>query len=107
MFITNNYDSLHLWWHENFVQHQNVSKYYAEDCLKNFILLYISELTASIAKTSHFLAQIYFIFLEIVIHQLQMLSIPNFDLSEKIGKSSSQVNEIFAPFCKLVALVLD
>ena len=32
MFITNNHDSFHLWWHENFVKHQNVSKYYDQDC---------------------------------------------------------------------------
>ena len=32
MFITNNHDSFHLWWHENFFKHQNVSKYYDQDC---------------------------------------------------------------------------
>ena len=32
MFISNNHDSFHLWWHENFVKHQNVSKYYDQDC---------------------------------------------------------------------------
>ena len=32
MFITNNHDLFHLWWHENFVKHQNVSKYYDQDC---------------------------------------------------------------------------
>ena len=32
MSIANNYDSFHLWWHENFVKHQNVSKYYDQDC---------------------------------------------------------------------------
>ena len=30
------YDSFHLWWHENFVKHQNVSKYYDQNC--RFIL---------------------------------------------------------------------
>ena len=71
-----------------------------------FCFIYLNQ-QLQLLKLVIFSAQIYFIFLEIVIHQLQMLSIPNFDLSEKIGKSSSQVNEIFAPFCKLVALVLD
>ena len=33
MFITNNHDSFHLWWHQNFVKHQNVSKYYGQDCI--------------------------------------------------------------------------
>ena len=32
MFITNNHNSFHLLWHENFVKHQNVSKYYGQDC---------------------------------------------------------------------------
>ena len=32
MFITNNYNSFHLWWKENLVKHQNVSKYYDQDC---------------------------------------------------------------------------
>ena len=32
MLITNNHDSFHFWWHENFVKHQNVSQYYDQDC---------------------------------------------------------------------------
>ena len=32
MFVTNNHDSFYLWWHKNFVKHQNVSKYYGQDC---------------------------------------------------------------------------
>ena len=32
MFITNNHDSFHLWWNENLVKHQKVSKYYDQDC---------------------------------------------------------------------------
>ena len=28
MFIANNRDSFHLWWKENLVKHQKVSKYY-------------------------------------------------------------------------------
>ena len=39
-----------------------VSKYYEHDCLENFILLFMSLLTALIVKGSHFLAGIYFIF---------------------------------------------
>ena len=31
MFIANNHDSFHLWWHENFVKHEHVSKYYDQD----------------------------------------------------------------------------
>ena len=32
MFITNNHDSFHLWWKENFIKHQKVSKYFGQDC---------------------------------------------------------------------------
>ena len=32
MFIRNNRPSFHLWWKENFVKHQKVSKYYENDC---------------------------------------------------------------------------
>ena len=32
MFITNNHASFHLWWNENLVKHQKVSKCYEHDC---------------------------------------------------------------------------
>ena len=32
MFITNNHDSFHLWCKKNLVKHQNVSKYYDQNC---------------------------------------------------------------------------
>ena len=32
MFITNNHGSFHLWWKENLVKHQKVSKYCGQDC---------------------------------------------------------------------------
>ena len=32
MFITNNHDSFQLWWKENFIKHEKVSKYYGQDC---------------------------------------------------------------------------
>ena len=31
MFIGNNHDLFHLWWHAHFVKHQNVWKYYDQD----------------------------------------------------------------------------
>ena len=34
MFIINNCASFHLWWKENLVIHQRVSKYYENDCRK-------------------------------------------------------------------------
>ena len=32
MFVSNNRPSFHLWWKENLVKHQKVSKYYETDC---------------------------------------------------------------------------
>ena len=32
IFIINNHNSFHLWWKENLVKHQKVSKYYDWDC---------------------------------------------------------------------------
>ena len=60
------------------VKHQKVSKYYDQYCLQNFILLFMSLLTAPIVKNSHILAGIYFIFpkkcprrnLKVIQHQI-------------------------------------
>ena len=46
------------------VKHQKVSKYYGQDCLKNFLLHFMSSLRAPISENSHFVAGIYFIFLK-------------------------------------------
>ena len=54
MFVTNNWALFHLWWKEDLVKHQKVSKYYENDCLQNFLLLFMSLLTASIVKTVKF-----------------------------------------------------
>ena len=40
MFISNNRASFHLWWKENFLKHQKVSKYYGSSC--KFIIPTIS-----------------------------------------------------------------
>ena len=50
IFITNNHASLYLWWKENLIKHQKVSKHYANYCLQSFILLFISLLTAPFVK---------------------------------------------------------
>ena len=42
MFISNNLTSFHLWWKENLVKYQKVSKYYENDCVQNFLLLFLS-----------------------------------------------------------------
>ena len=58
-----------------------------EGCLINFILCFMSLLTAPVFKNSNFLAKISFISLRKGLKSnFQRLSIPNVDLSEKIGK---------------------
>ena len=64
MFITNNLDSFHLLCKENLVKHQNVSKYYDQHCLTNFLLHFMSLLRAPIFKNSHSVAEIYVIFVK-------------------------------------------
>ena len=56
--ITNNQASFHLWRKENLLNDQKVSKNYEHDCLKDFLLIFISLLTASIVKNSHILTGI-------------------------------------------------
>ena len=69
MFITNNHASFHLWWKENLLNHQKVSKYYEHGCLQNLLSLFMSLLTALVVQNSHILAEIYFIFLKDVLNQ--------------------------------------
>ena len=106
MFITNIHSSFHLWLKENLVKHQNVSEYYDHGSFQNVLLLFISLLTAPIFKNSHILAVIYFIFLKIC----RELNLKDFQYqistSVKNWRSSYQVGQILALFCKLVALIL-
>ena len=44
-------------------------KYYENGCLQNFLLLFVSLLTAAIIKNSHIYARIYFIFLKSLLKQ--------------------------------------
>ena len=64
MFITNNHDSFHLWQKKNLVKHHEVSKYYGQYFLENFLLHFMSSLRALIFENSHFVAEIHFIFLK-------------------------------------------
>ena len=90
MFITNKRASFHLRRKENVVKHQKVSKYYENDWLQNFFLLLLSLLTDPVVKNSHIEAGISFMFLKNVQNKLERLSIPSFDLSEKIGNAVSK-----------------
>ena len=69
---------------EKFGKTSKVSKYYEQDCLNNFILLFMPLLTASDFIHNHFEVEIYFTFIEKSYIKLQRLSIPNLYLSEKI-----------------------
>ena len=62
--IPNNHAPCHLWGKESLLNHQKVLKYYENDCLQKFILLFMSLLTALIVKNSLILAVIYFIFIK-------------------------------------------
>ena len=53
MFINNNHASFHLPWKENLVKHQNVSKYYENDCVQNFLMLFMSLVTVPVVKNTH------------------------------------------------------
>ena len=52
MFKSNIGASFHLWLKKNLLKHQEVSKYYEGGCVKNFLLLFMSLLTAPIDKNS-------------------------------------------------------
>ena len=91
MFISNNRASFHLWWKENLVKHQKVSKYYENDCLQNFLLLFMSLLTAKFVKNSHILARIYFISLKNALKQTCNFFDTKFGIQWKDGRSSYQV----------------
>ena len=75
------------------------------------ILFYIlrSLLRAPIFKNSHFVAEIYFIFLKTSYIKIQRLWIPNVDVSEKIRKINIkyQIKQTFSLHCKLLTLILD
>ena len=51
-FININHSSFHLWGKENLLNHQKISKYYEHDYLQNFLLLFMSLLTALIVENS-------------------------------------------------------
>ena len=55
MFIINNHASLLLWWKENVVKYQKVSKHYVRDCLQSNLLLFMFLSTApNVKKQSYF-----------------------------------------------------
>ena len=82
------------------VKHQKISEYYENDCLQNFFLLFMLLLAAPLVKN---LDQKLFYLFKKRPKKIDSLLKPNFDLSEKTGKSSYQVKQILALFCNLIA----
>ena len=50
VFLGNNRASLHFWGKENLVKQQKVLKHYENDCLQNFVLLFMSVMIVPIVK---------------------------------------------------------
>ena len=50
---SNNCPSFHLWWKGNVVKHKKVLKYYENNCLQIFFVLFMSLLTGRFVKNIH------------------------------------------------------
>ena len=106
MFLSNNRPSFPLWWKQNLVKHQQVSKYYVNDCLQNFVLLFISLLPTKFVKNSHIWSKIYLIFLKNVLKQTWNSFNTKFQAQRKARNSSYQVWLILPQFFHLISLIL-
>ena len=104
--ISNNCSSLHLWWTENLVKLQQVSKYDEKDCLQIFLLLLMSLLETKFVKNSHILGKIYLIFLKNVLKQTRNSFNTKFQAQWKACSSSYQLKQILAVFLDLISLIL-
>ena len=104
--ISNNCSSLHLWWTENLVKPQQVSKYDEKDCLQIFLLLFMSLLPTKFVKNSHIWVKIYFIFLKNVLKQTRNSFNTKFQAQWKACSSSYQLKQILAVYCDLILLIL-
>ena len=106
MFLSNNRPSFPLWWKQNLVKHQQVSKYYEKDCLQIFLFLFMSLLPTKFAKNSHIWIKIYFILIKIVLKQTWNSFNTKFQAQWKAWWSSYQLKQILAVFCHLIPLIL-
>ena len=50
MLISSSGTSFHLWGRKKLEKHQKVSKYYENDCVQNWVFLFITLLTAPIVE---------------------------------------------------------
>ena len=89
MAISINRASLDLWRKENLLKHQKVSRHYRNDCLQNFLLVFMS-LWAD----------------RIVLKQTWKFSNTKFRAQWKDWKCSYQVRQILAVCCSLISLIL-
>ena len=106
MFVSNNRQSVRLWWKEYLVKHQEVTKYYENDSLQNFLLVFMSLIPTKFVRNSHIWAKTYFIFLENVLKQTWNSFNTKFEDQWNSWKSSYQVKQILALFCYLIPLIL-
>ena len=104
--LSNNRLSFPLWGKENLIYDQQVWKYYENDCLQYFLLLFMSLLPTRFVKKSHIWRKIYCIFLKNVRKQTWNSFKTKFQDKCKAWKSSYQVKEILAVFCYLIPLIL-
>ena len=106
MFLSNNRPSFPLWWKQNLVKHQQVSKYSENDSLQIFFLLFMSLLPTKFVKNSHIWDKIYFIFLKNVLKQTRNSFNTKFQAQWTASSSSYQLKQILAVFCDLIPLIL-
>ena len=88
----------HLWWKQNLIEHQKVSEYYENDCLQNFLLLFIFLVIAKFVKKSHIYARTHFIFLKTVVKQTWNSFNTKCGPQWKDWKSSYQIWQILVIF---------
>ena len=100
MLITNNHASFYFVSKQNLFKHEKVLKFYEHYCFQNFVLLFMSSLTASVVKNSHVLAGIFFIFLKNDLDQVYKRKSLNTKFRPQWNdqKSSSQVKPILVAF---------
>ena len=106
LFITNNRPSFNSWLKETVVKRQEVSKYYENDCLQNFLLRFMSLLKANFVKNIHIWARIYFLLAKNLLQQNWNSFNTKFQPQSKLRKSSYEVTQLLAVFCYLIALIL-
>ena len=106
MFISNNSPSIPLLWKGNLGKYQQVPKYYENDCLQIFLLLFMSLLPTKFVKNNDIWGKIYFIFLKKVLKQIRNSFNTKFEAKWKAWSSSYQVKQILAAFCDLIPLIL-